>query len=1006
MCESIIDAQPFQNSVYQKDFYLWYTDDSCTVNASNYAESSIRRWLNDNFYLTAFSEEQKQNILVKTINNQAYYANPEYDAPATQDPVFLLSYREAGDSKFFANNAARRGWGTEYAKSQGLSYDSYSDNRSGWWLRTPFTTKHVYVCESYENPVYYHDAVNQWYVTGVGGGVRPACYLSKIKKDASVAHYLYSSGEEKHIWNAGKTVSSPTCTTEGMNRYTCTVAGCAETYDETIAPLGHDWGDRIDDGNGGGIRFCKRNSRHAMTDDSVVHIWDAKKEITAATCIAAGVKRYTCTVEGCNLIYGKTLPVDANNHVRTVDTPASDPTAESDGYTAGVQCVDCGKYLSGHYKRIAFGSYPQTRVTDADLTARLDAAEKTWASYQYYSGTGNSADGTMTPGDFMRFADFFFEGEKYRAVVFDEYRPFETGAPRDAEHSHQDEHGYEPGTVFYFRYEPLIWLVLDAASGMIVCENLIDAQSFQNTVYQNGSDYYRDALYAGFANDYASSSLRDWLNGQFYDTAFSEEEKLSLQTEGDAVSLLSYDDLNAQNGLNALAYGTDYAKSQGLVFNENMRCPWWVQPQMVSHMQRNSLETNEFCVVPYYIFFYVYWNKRPVTSTEIGVRPVCFLREVGSSYRQSQSLYSADGHTHLWNGGALTEEATCIAPGTVTYTCVSCGETKTEQTGLAPHTPAVSSAAVPATCLAPGSTAAYACAVCGAALTPAAGLPRAGHTDGDGDGYCDLCFAPTECAVYGEVGNGVYWYLETGTLFVTGRGAAALTGDAPWEARGFDSVYIKEGVTALTGVSFSDRPAPPRVFAPADCALPGAPEAMRYVWAGQEATLSAAEAPAFDAYGILNAAYVLASDRTLTTLRFASLRLMGADGRAYSEYDILTRGKLVSRDHFRVESGVLLTDFTVSPQGYRSFNAAHAALGDRPDRHLILSIVCDDLLPPELNAGPGPFTEQIAVRFTDDPAPAGPQEPPKPAEGFIDRVRATLAMILALFKRLFKLFQK
>lgn len=35
-------------------------------------------------------------------------------------------------------------------------------------------------------------------------------------------------------------------------------------------------------------------------------------------------------------------------------------------------------------------------------------------------------------------------------------------------------------------------------------------------------------------------------------------------------------------------------------------------------------------------------------------------------------------HTHTWNSGVVTKEATCIDTGIKTYTCTSCGQTKTE----------------------------------------------------------------------------------------------------------------------------------------------------------------------------------------------------------------------------------------------------------------------------------------------------------------------------------------
>ncbi len=112
---------------------------------------------------------------------------------------------------------------------------------------------------------------------------------------------------------------------------------------------------------------------------------------------------------------------------------------------------------------IQYGTYPQTKVTDEDLISAFEAVPKTWRSYRYYSGTGAFYDGLMEPGDWMCYADFFYDGYKYRAVYFDEYRPYYTGMLRDNSYSYdisksyQDDNGYTIDTCYYFKYEPITW---------------------------------------------------------------------------------------------------------------------------------------------------------------------------------------------------------------------------------------------------------------------------------------------------------------------------------------------------------------------------------------------------------------------------------------------------------------------------------------------------------------------------------------------------------------------
>ena len=247
---------------------------------------------------------------------------------------------------------------------------------------------------------------------------------------------------------------------------------------------------------------------------------------------------------------------------------------------------------------VEFGSYPQTKVTDSDTVAALDSVNKNWVSYRFYSGEGNygsiPAYGSMTAGDFAKYADIELNGEKYRAVLFDDYRPLSTINKSDT--NGQTRNGYYKNKIYYFKYEPLTWKVLDPSTGLILCEKLIDTQAYNNEVYWidlNGdskTDYYTEFFndYDGtiYANNYEHSSIREWLNNDFYTVAFNETEVAFVaETEltdvigsnGEAVSdfvfLPSYDDLvNTVYGFsNSPAYddptrsaeSTDYSKCLG-----------------------------------------------------------------------------------------------------------------------------------------------------------------------------------------------------------------------------------------------------------------------------------------------------------------------------------------------------------------------------------------------------------------------------------------------------------
>ncbi len=106
---------------------------------ATWEQSTLRSWLNDEFYNRAFNEDEKKIILKSDVSadkNPKYSTNP---GNATKDNVFLLSIAEV--EKYFANDEARMCAATEYASKQGADIsDSHRvDGKEGcwWWLRSP-----------------------------------------------------------------------------------------------------------------------------------------------------------------------------------------------------------------------------------------------------------------------------------------------------------------------------------------------------------------------------------------------------------------------------------------------------------------------------------------------------------------------------------------------------------------------------------------------------------------------------------------------------------------------------------------------------------------------------------------------------------------------------------------------------------------------------------------------------------------------------------------------------
>ena len=301
---------------------------------------------------------------------------------------------------------------------------------------------------------------------------------------------------------------------------------------------------------------------------------------------------------------------------------------------------------------ITFGSYPQSEVTKESNSAtysKLEATSKNWVSYRYYSGDGSY--GSMQPGDWMKYADITLGGEKYRAVRFTQYRAMWT-ENRSSGNSHQDHNGYTINNIYYFKYEPLKWQVLDPEKGLVLSKSIIDSQAYSNTIYSYSNGYTNDAAGEKYANDYATSSIRKWLNEDFYNTAFTSAQKQNIlpttldnsahstdYSKYDSVSttdnvfLLSYSEAqNASYGFTdntsstetRKAVGTDYAKAQGLCAKSD-KCSLW-------RLRSAGSDSYRACGVDYDGGVEVSYG---VNGTCHGVRPALRLSNLASDIFES-----------------------------------------------------------------------------------------------------------------------------------------------------------------------------------------------------------------------------------------------------------------------------------------------------------------------------------------------------------------------------------
>ncbi len=279
---------------------------------------------------------------------------------------------------------------------------------------------------------------------------------------------------------------------------------------------------------------------------------------------------------------------------------------QNHAYGADNICEVCGAKkalytMSEDGTKIYFGEYPQSEAKESDLKATLNmeaGANPTsenagkWTDYGYYiSGSVES---------YMWFIDVEYQGDRYRGIYFTKYRPWNTTEQSAAEKSYQDENGYNLDTVYWFKYEPIEWHILEQSNNsvLLLSNIILDSRQYCNP----------NKATAGDPNNYLYSEIREWLNATFYETAFdrsarsiietttidnsasttaSESNEYVCENTNDKIFLLSYKEVKSAYGFIESddsareMKSTDYAKSQGIYVSTDSgyvgNSMWWLR---------------------------------------------------------------------------------------------------------------------------------------------------------------------------------------------------------------------------------------------------------------------------------------------------------------------------------------------------------------------------------------------------------------------------------------------
>ena len=534
-----------------------------------------------------------------------------------------------------------------------------------------------------------------------------------------------SNPDDLHQHEYNSVVTEPKCGEKGYTTYTC---DCGDSYvSDYVDALEHQFINFVYNNDatclidGTETALCERNcgyvQRRHKANTKLEHDYGTWNEEEPATSTKTGtLGHYKCS--SCKRFFDEEYKQITNITIPKLEYVTIYERVDENGK----------KDENGDY--VLFGSYPQTDVT-ATMSATLNPVaglpdtNDGWVSYGYY------IDNEVV--DFMWYIDVVLETEEYRGVYFNQYRPQQLGGfDGDEESSYQDDNGYTVNNVYWFKYEPLKWRILDETTGLLLCESVIDAQEYHlsSDNYKTNREDYLGNTASVYANNYQYSTIRGWLNTTFYQTAFSQLEQSRIKTtnvDNSARSTNPNDNATAFNGgvniyacdntldkvfllsqqeVTNSAYGfnsdptvydaarrkiaTGYAKCQGVwvtkqtSVNEGigksdwqLRSPYYERPYSVYSAMGLGISDwsgQIYCldgVVP--VIQLDFENNRHTHSFAVD-----YTRTDTHHYKACICGEKVSYGAHIWDNGTQTKDPNCTEMGEKTFVCTVCTKTKIE----------------------------------------------------------------------------------------------------------------------------------------------------------------------------------------------------------------------------------------------------------------------------------------------------------------------------------------
>lgn len=253
---------------------------------------------------------------------------------------------------------------------------------------------------------------------------------------------------------------------------------------------------------------------------------------------------------------------------------------------------------------VVFGNYPQTEITSESLSLwtqlnllieHVPTQDDSygWTPHTSWNETTSNfmwdSSKEVAQKPYRWFKDVEYGGDRYRALYFTHYEGQYSGYTKHTLLNYvsgncspySSLNGYSINTVYWFKFEPIVWKNIEYGGNRVfVSTKILDCGSlnYSSSVVDNNDLPIIPSIFS-------NSKLDNFLNGSFFDNAFSEEEKSNVKTSiikngisttsvaknpyayGDTnshVYSLSYSEYKSKQLEGATFEGTAYARCIGL----------------------------------------------------------------------------------------------------------------------------------------------------------------------------------------------------------------------------------------------------------------------------------------------------------------------------------------------------------------------------------------------------------------------------------------------------------